>query len=204
MLAFTLRFIKNKRYLATLAGALVIIAGLTSQHAWSGNGLPQINGKALAALAALAKQHPVVVLFRHAERCDRSDNTCLSDSTGITVNGAQDARALGKAFSADIQNYNLYSSNTVRTIQSATWFSAGRSFTVDKKMMDCGSGIYASINTLLKKSQNKNIVIFTHNHCLTYIAKNKRGVKFDPDYLNALVMHAENGKLFLDGEFVPG
>ncbi|EFU6845896.1 histidine phosphatase family protein, partial [Salmonella enterica] len=23
-------------------------------------------------------------------------------------------------------------------------------------------------------------------------------------YLNALVMHAENGKLFLDGEFVPG
>ncbi|ECT1455523.1 histidine phosphatase family protein [Salmonella enterica subsp. enterica serovar Mbandaka] len=201
MLAFTLRFIKNKRYLATLAGALVIIAGLTSQHAWSGNGLPQINGK---ALAALAKQHPVVVLFRHAERCDRSDNTCLSDSTGITVNGAQDARALGKAFSADIQNYNLYSSNTVRTIQSATWFSAGRSLTVDKKMMDCGSGIYASINTLLKKSQNKNIVIFTHNHCLTYIAKNKRGVNFDPDYLNALVMHAENGKLFLDGEFVPG
>lgn len=72
MLAFTLRFIKNKRYFAILAGALVIIAGLTSQHAWSGNGLPQINGK---ALAALAKQHPVVVLFRHAERCDRSDNT---------------------------------------------------------------------------------------------------------------------------------
>ncbi|EDC2174251.1 histidine phosphatase family protein, partial [Salmonella enterica] len=27
---------------------------------------------------------------------------------------------------------------------------------------------------------------------------------FDPDYLDALVMHAENGKLFLDGEFVPG
>ncbi|MCT7093893.1 histidine phosphatase family protein, partial [Salmonella enterica subsp. enterica serovar Oranienburg] len=24
------------------------------------------------------------------------------------------------------------------------------------------------------------------------------------DYLDALVMHAENGKLFLDGEFVPG
>ncbi|HCI3339768.1 TPA: histidine phosphatase family protein, partial [Salmonella enterica] len=24
------------------------------------------------------------------------------------------------------------------------------------------------------------------------------------DYLNALVMYAENGKLFLDGEFVPG
>lgn len=130
MLAFILRFIKNKSYFALLAGAWVIIAGLTSQHAWSGNGLPQINGN---TLAALAKQHPVVVLFRHAERCDRSDNTCLSDSSGITVNGAQNARSLGKDFNADIQNYDLYSSNTVRTIQSATWFSAGRSLTVDKK-----------------------------------------------------------------------
>ncbi len=82
MLAFTLRF-KTRRYLATLAGALVIIAGLTSQHA-GGNGLPQINGK---ALAALAKQHPVVVLFRHAERCDRSVILPVGQH-GITVNGA--------------------------------------------------------------------------------------------------------------------
>lgn len=92
MLAFTLRFIKNKRYFAILAGALVIIAGLTSQHAWSGNGLPQINGK---ALAALAKQHPVVVLFRHAERCDRSDNTCLSDSTGDYGQGCARCQSAG-------------------------------------------------------------------------------------------------------------
>ncbi|MGS9235810.1 histidine phosphatase family protein, partial [Salmonella enterica subsp. enterica serovar Infantis] len=62
----------------------------------------------------------------------------------------------------------------------------------------------ASLKTLLKQSQNKNIVIFTHNPCLKYIANNKRGVKFDPDFLNALVMHADNGKLFLDCEFVPG
>ncbi|EHJ81885.1 Polymyxin resistance protein PmrG; Ais protein [Salmonella enterica subsp. enterica serovar Baildon str. R6-199] len=54
MLAFTLRFIKNKRYFAILAGALVIIAGLTSQHAWSGNGLPQINGKALGGAGEAA------------------------------------------------------------------------------------------------------------------------------------------------------
>lgn len=201
MLAFALRFIKNKRYFAIFAGALVIIAGAILQHALRGNGLPQINDK---TLTALAKQYPVVVLFRHAERCDRSSNACLSDGTGITVNGAQDAKALGKAFSADIQNYDLYSSNTVRTIQSATWFSAGRPLTVDKNMTDCGAGIYDSINALLKKSQNKSVVIFTHNHCLAYIAENKRGVKFEPDYLNALVMHAENGKLFLDGEFVPG
>lgn len=34
----------------------------------------------------------------------------------------RDARELGNAFSADIPDFDLYSSNTVRTIQSATRF----------------------------------------------------------------------------------
>lgn len=56
--------------------------------------MPRIDNK---TLARLAQQHPVVVLFRHAERCDRSTNQCLSDKTGITVKGTQDARELGNA-----------------------------------------------------------------------------------------------------------
>ncbi|POT60149.1 histidine phosphatase family protein [Citrobacter amalonaticus] len=199
MLASAISVVKTKKYVAILVTAFIILAGFGAQHAWSSNGLPRIDSKTLALLAT---QHPVIVLFRHAERCDRSDNACLSDKTGITVEGAQDARASGKAFSADIKNFELYSSNTVRTIQSATWFSGGKKLTVDKKLMECGSGIYGSINAILKKSANNNIVAFTHNHCLTYIAKDKRGVKFTPDYLDGLVMHAENGKLFLDGEFI--
>lgn len=43
---------------------------------------------------------------------------------------------------------------------------------------------------------------FTHNHCLTYIAKDKRDATFKPDYLDGLVMHVEKGKVYLDGEFV--
>lgn len=48
----------------------------------------------------------------------------------------------------------------------------------------------------------RHIVIFTHNHCLTYIAKDKRDATFKPDYLDGLVMHVEKGKVYLDGEFV--
>lgn len=199
MFAFPFNIVKSKKTAVMLVTLLTVVTGLCTQHAWSSNGLPRIDNK---TLALLAKEHPVVVLFRHAERCDRSDNPCLSDKTGITVNGANKARELGKTFSADITHYDLYASNTVRTIQSATWFSANRKLTVDKKLMKCGSGIYSAINAMLVKSSNKNIVAFTHNHCLTYIAKNKRSVKFQPDYLDGLVMHAENGKLFLDGEFV--
>ncbi|ENA61992.1 histidine phosphatase super family protein [Escherichia coli 178900] len=126
----------------------------------------------------------------------------MSDKTGITVKGTQDARELGNAFSADIPDFDLYSSNTVRTIQSATWFSAGKKLTVDKRLLQCGNEIYSAIKDLQSKAPDKNIVIFTHNHCLTYIAKDKRNATFKPDYLDGLVMHVEKGKVYLDGEFV--
>ncbi|QGY09226.1 histidine phosphatase family protein [Escherichia coli] len=201
MLAFCRSSLKSKKYIIILL-ALAAIAGLGTHAAWSSNGLPRIDNKTLARLARLAQQHPVVVLFRHAERCDRSTNQCLSDKTGITVKGTQDARELGNAFSADIPDFDLYSSNTVRTIQSATWFSARVKLTVDKRLLQCGNEIYSAIKDLQSKAPDKNIVIFTHNHCLTYIAKDKRDATFKPDYLDGLVMHVEKGKVYLDGEFV--
>lgn len=88
MLAFCRSSLKSKKYIIILL-ALAAIAGLGTHAAWSSNGLPRIDNK---TLARLAQQHPVVVLFRHAERCDRSTNQCLSDKTGITVKGTQDAR----------------------------------------------------------------------------------------------------------------
>lgn len=169
MLAFCRTSLKSKKYIYILL-VLGAIAGLGTHAAWSSNGLPRIDNK---TLARLAQQHPVVVLFRHAERCDRSSNQCLSDKTGITVKGAQNAREMGKAFSADIPDFDLYSSNTVRTIQSATWFSAGKKLTVDKRFLQCRNEIYNTIKELQSKAPDKNIVIFTHNHCLTYIAKDK-------------------------------
>lgn len=82
------------------------------------------------------------------------------------------------------------------------WFSAGKKLTVDKRLLQCGNEIYSAIKDLQSKAPDKNIVIFTHNHCLTYIAKNKRDATFKPDYLDGLVMHVEKGKVYLDGEFV--
>lgn len=85
MLAFCRSSLKSKKYIIILL-ALAAIAGLGTHAAWSSNGLPRIDNK---TLARLAQQHPVVVLFRHAERCDRSTNQCLSDKTGITVKGTR-------------------------------------------------------------------------------------------------------------------
>ena len=80
--------------------------------------------------------------------------------------------------------------------------SAGKKLTVDKRFLQCGNEIYSAIKDLQSKAPDKNIVIFTHNHCLTYIAKDKRDATFKPDYLDGLVMHVEKGKVYLDGEFV--
>ncbi len=48
-------------------------------------------------------------------------------------------------------DFDLYSSNTVRTIQSATWFSAGKKLTVDKRLLQCGNEIYSAIKDLQAK-----------------------------------------------------
>lgn len=81
-------------------------------------------------------------------------------------------------------------------------FPRVKKLTVDKRLLQCGNEIYSAIKDLQSKAPDKNIVIFTHNHCLTYIAKNKRDATFKPDYLDGLVMHVEKGKVYLDGEFV--
>lgn len=81
-------------------------------------------------------------------------------------------------------------------------FRRVKKLTVDKRFLQCGNEIYSAIKDLQRKAPDKNIVIFTHNHCLTYIAKDKRDATFKPDYLDGLVMHVEKGKVYLDGEFV--
>ncbi|WP_336219387.1 lipopolysaccharide core heptose(II)-phosphate phosphatase [Citrobacter amalonaticus] len=199
MFKLTHSFVKYRKGLFTLLSVLGMLIGLSSGYAWSSNGLPRIDSR---TLGRLEKQHPVIVLFRHAQRCDRSDNTCLSDKTGITEYGARQARMLGQSFGQEVKDYDLYASDTVRTIQSATWFSTGQKVIVNKDMHQCGRQTASAIKRIASMSADKNVVIFTHNHCLTYLAKNMRGVKITPDYLDGLVMHVQNGKLFLDGKYV--
>ncbi|MDF9120570.1 hypothetical protein OU536_07155, partial [Escherichia coli] len=66
----------------------------------------------------------------------------------------------------------------------------------------CVVGKIRDLILQLSKSSIYSTKPFTHNHCLTYIAKNKRDATFKPDYLDGLVMHVEKGKVYLDGEFV--
>lgn len=61
-----------------------------------------------------------------------------------------------------------------------------------------------AINNILKISQqNKVSVIFTHNHCLSKIARKMNGWRLKSDYLETLVLHRDNDNLILDGVLIP-
>ncbi|GCV07077.1 lipopolysaccharide core heptose(II)-phosphate phosphatase [Escherichia coli] len=141
------------------------------------------------------KKYPTIFLIRHGERCDRSDNICLSDQKGITVEGAKKAQQYGEFFNKYFQQHSVYTTNTLRTIQTANFFSEAK-----KNIIPHSSTFDEALENIKKVSENNKItVIFTHNHCLSRIAKGMSGWKLKPQYLDTLVLHREGDRLILDG-----
>lgn len=48
----------------------------------------------------------VIFLFRHGERCDRSDMPCYSDKSGITITGTEKAQQEGIKFATIFSEYD--------------------------------------------------------------------------------------------------
>ncbi|EFA5332569.1 lipopolysaccharide core heptose(II)-phosphate phosphatase, partial [Escherichia coli] len=152
---------------------------------------------ALSSISGKNDHKTRIFLFRHSERCDRSDNQCLSDADGITLLGAEQAVNNGEMFNARVSDYEVYSTDTTRTGQTAKYFS-GKAVTMLSELSVCDVTIFDTLKKLA--AENKNTVIFTHNHCLSFIASHMKNWKFKPEYLDGLVMSEENGDLILDGE----
>ncbi len=150
----------------------------------------------LSQVYEISKKYPTIFIIRHGERCDRSNNECFSEPDGITVNGTQKAIQLGKDLSDIIGAYNLYTTNTTRTKQTACFFSNG----VSPVIVSLSNNGESPVRKILDLSyQSKNSVVFTHNHCLSRIAKDMRWWRLKPRYLETLVLHREANNLILDG-----
>ncbi|EOJ4533053.1 histidine phosphatase family protein, partial [Escherichia coli] len=61
--------------------------------------------------------------------------------------------------------------------------------------------IYKTLESIARKSHKRNIVIMTHNHCLSFLARDMLGKKLKPAYLDALIMHYDGTRLILDGKY---
>lgn len=116
------------------------------------------------------KNGDAILLIRHEERCDRSNNPCLGPADGITVHGSERATEAGIRLNAyfDLDNTDVFTSPTTRTVQTAD-FMLGKASLLPDRETTCGSDI---VDKLLKyKTNNRNLIIVTHNTCMKDLLK---------------------------------
>lgn len=134
----------------------------------------------------------IVILYRHAERCDRSQGQCLKDPAGITVRGNRKAARLGeKMRQLFSSNYSLMSSNTLRTQQSASSFAGVMPVVVNNELdsNECTRRTFpAFINAVTQNPMHKMQIVFTHSECLEFFAAHFGHKAMTAKYLSNLVL----------------
>lgn len=116
----------------------------------------------------------VVVMVRHAERCDRSGNPCLGSADGITVKGSQSAHAVGAGLQQmGLENARIIASPLTRTRQTADSI-LGRVAPTQSWVSDCNSGFKDAV--LAHKQLARNLVLITHSGCIDQFER-KMGVR---------------------------
>ena len=106
----------------------------------------------------------LIVLVRHEERCDRSTNPCLGPVEGLTINGSQNAEALGKAFKTlGMEGSDVLASPTIRTAQTLR-FMFGKNELTSGQQAVCGAAMGEEL--LSHKQPGRNLVFVTHSGCI--------------------------------------
>ncbi|QRY78366.1 histidine phosphatase family protein [Pseudomonas sp. PDNC002] len=106
----------------------------------------------------------LIVLVRHAERCDRSSSPCLAESEGITVRGGQSARQLGQDFAAmGLANADVLSSNQLRAAQTATSMF-DKAPVQQPWLYNCQGSMLRE--ALEHKVAHRNLILVTHSECI--------------------------------------
>ena len=111
----------------------------------------------------------VVVLIRHAERCDRSDAPCLATEEGITVNGSLVASDAGAGIAAlGLHNADLQVSPSLRTRQTAHAMF-GEDVADVEWLQGCDDQFAASV--IAHKREGRNLVAVTHSGCMDHFQR---------------------------------
>ncbi len=138
----------------------------------------------------------VVIMLRHAERCDRSNNPCLGSADSITISGSRAASAVGIGLQRlGLDKVQMIASPLTRTRQTAD-FIRGRSVQTQSWVGDCGNGFKDAV--LKHKKTAENLVLITHSGCIDQFER-KMGVRAgerSTDYIQALFVK-------MDGQQAP-
>nr|WP_314477332.1 histidine phosphatase family protein [uncultured Pseudomonas sp.] len=134
----------------------------------------------------------VIVMIRHAERCDSAPGPCLDDPAGITVAGSQAAGRVGDGLRhLGLVDADLLSSPKLRTQQTAH-FILGQPVATREWLGRCDDGFAAQ--ALAAKRPDHNLVLVTHNGCVDQFARQQHvaGGERDSGYASALFVSVDD------------
>lgn len=183
--------------------ALMILAALgawlsTRTHVMSLGSEQQLLDSGVYAQWAKGK---VIVLIRHAERCDRSSNPCLDDPTGITKSGSQAALEVGNGLQRlGLENTDILASPEVRTQQTAH-FIFGKAIVIRDWIGQCDSSFPKA--ALQNKRPDYNLVLVTHSGCIDHVERQLKvpGGEREAEYASALFISMDKqGKARILGQ----
>ncbi|WP_313731650.1 histidine phosphatase family protein [Pseudomonas sp.] len=114
----------------------------------------------------------VIVMIRHAERCDSAPGPCLDDATGITVAGSEAATRVGQGLrTLGLDNTDLISSPKLRTRQTAH-FILGQAVASEDWLENCDNQF--AKEALARKQPGHNLVLVTHNGCIDHFQRQQQ------------------------------
>lgn len=133
----------------------------------------------------------MVVLVRHAERCDRSDNPCLGPQDGITKAGSEAAQVVGQGLTRlGMAQADVLSSPLTRTTQTAHYMF-GKDAQTQEWLADCASTWRNDI--VAHKRTHRNLVLVTHSGCIgDFEAMSGFRHAAKSEYGSSLFVHIDN------------
>lgn len=146
---------------------LLLILGVAAAWAHARTAIPNLGNPhhlQHSGLEAAWAKGSVIVVLRHAERCDRSSGACLGDPSGITVAGSHVAADVGNGLHhLGLGSADVWASPEVRTRQTAHAMF-GKSIATQGWLNQC-DGHFAE-NALALKRNGHNLVLVSHSGCM--------------------------------------
>ena len=196
--------VQAKRLLKSLLslGGVLLVAALVTGFVWwqkSPVNLVDAGTQVRTQLLQEWAAGEVVVLVRHAERCDRSNNPCLGPPDGITRLGSEAAKVVGQGFlGLGMTQADVFSSPLTRTMQTAHYMF-GKDAPAQDWLATCGSTLRNDV--VAHKRAGHNLVLVTHSGCISDFEA-QTGFKHaaTSEYGSSLFVHiAKDGELQIVG-----
>lgn len=131
----------------------------------------------------------LVVLMRHAERCDHSTNPCLAGPEGITRKGQGVALELNKSMKAmGLANADIFSSPLLRTTQTSG-FVFDRPVTNQDWLINCRKIMLNDVQA--HKVDQRNLILVTHSECIDQLEKSLNNSRTSLDYGASLIVSVD-------------